>query len=142
MDLEGTLISNAISQIARPGLAEFLAGARLQFETLVMFTTVPEARFRSIAELLVRERSAPEWFADIHFVQWSGKTKDLSFVSKRIGDALLLDDYAPYVHLGQEHLWIEVPLFASPYAMSDDGLSVALGASLRALRSLRRPPGR
>jgi len=142
MDLEGTLISNAISQIARPGLAEFLAGARLQFETLVMFTTVPEARFRSIAELLVRERSAPEWFADIHFVQWSGKTKDLSFVSKRIGDALLLDDYAPYVHLGQEHLWVEVPLFASPYAMSDDGLSVASGRLLERVEELNAASGK
>ncbi|WP_423172582.1 NIF family HAD-type phosphatase [Stenotrophomonas maltophilia] len=142
MDLEGTLISNAISQIARPGLAEFLAGARRQFETLVMFTTVPEERFRNIAELLVRERSAPEWFADIHFVQWSGKTKDLSFVSKRIGDALLLDDYAPYVHLGQEHLWVEVPLFASPYAMNDDGLSVASGRLLERVEELNAASGK
>lgn len=63
------------------------------------------------------------------------KDQELSFVSERIGDALLLDDYAPYAHLGQEHLWVEAPRFCSPCAMSDDGLSVA---SWRLLEGIKR----
>ena len=40
LDLEGTLISNAVSQIPRSGLYEFLEYAQGQFDELVMFTTV------------------------------------------------------------------------------------------------------
>ncbi|MDI9271814.1 NIF family HAD-type phosphatase [Stenotrophomonas sp. PFBMAA-4] len=126
LDLEGTLISNAISQIPRPGLYRFLEDVFGHFDQLVMFTTVPEKRFRSIASLLVREGSAPAWFAELRYICWSGKTKDLLLASPRLGDALLLDDHAPYVHSGQEHLWIPIPLFGSPYPSSDDGLNVAL----------------
>jgi len=50
-DLEGTLISNAVSQIARPGLFEFLEDCRKLFPRVVMFTSVNEDRFRSIASL-------------------------------------------------------------------------------------------
>ncbi|GFF08520.1 hypothetical protein [Stenotrophomonas maltophilia] len=130
LDLEGTLISNAISQIPRPGLYRFLEEIRMLFDQLMMFTTVPEERFRSIASLLVREGSAPEWFAGLHYIHWSGKTKDLLLASPCIGDALLLDDHGPYVHPGQEHLWIQAPLFGSPYPAEDDGLSIAMGCLL------------
>jgi hypothetical protein len=125
LDLEGTLISNAISQIPRPGLFQFLESVRSQFEELVMFTTVPEPLTRSIAGLLVREGSAPEWFPQLPYVQWSGKTKDLSHVCPRLGAALLLDDHGPYVHPGQEQFWVEIPLFGSPYSDDDTGLKVA-----------------
>lgn len=126
LDLEGTLISNAISQIPRPGLLLFLGEVHARFDSLKMFTTVPEERFRSIAELLVREGSVPEWFARLPYIHWAGRTKDLRLASPRLGDALLLDDHAPYVHPGQESLWIEVPLFGSPYASEDVGLDIAL----------------
>lgn len=125
LDLEGTLISNAISQIPRPGLHQFLEDVQSQFGQLMMFTTVPEERFRSIASLLGREGSAPAWFAGLHYVQWTGKTKDLRLVAPCLGQALLLDDHGPYVHPGQEHLWVQIPLFGSPYPLDDDGLAVA-----------------
>ena len=126
LDLEGTLISNAISQIPRPGLHSFLDDVRGRFDQLMMFTTVPEERFRSIAQVLVLEGSVPEWFAQLRYINWSGGTKDLRLASARLGDALLLDDHGPYVHPGQEHLWVEIPLFGSPYPPGDDGLNVAL----------------
>jgi len=125
LDLEGTLISNAVSQIPRPGLYKFLEDVRLQFEELVLFTTVPERRARGITQLLVTEGSAPDWFAKLRYIHWSGATKDLSFVSGRVGDALLLDDHGPYVHFGQESLWVEIPLFENPYSPQDDGLLLA-----------------
>lgn len=114
LDLEGTLISNAISQIPRPGLYGFLEEIHVLFDQLMMFTTVPEDRFRSIAALLAREGSVPDWFAGLPYINGSGKTKDLRFASPNLGEALLLDDHGPYVHLGQEHLWVQVPLFGSP----------------------------
>ncbi|MDJ1521775.1 hypothetical protein MF545_06675 [Stenotrophomonas maltophilia] len=119
------MISNAISQIPRPGLYHFLVGMRSKFDQLVIFTTVPEERVRQIAELLVVEGSAPDWFAQLRYVCWSGKTKDLGYVSTCVGDALLLDDYASYVHPGQEHLWVEAPLFGAPYLPDDVGLEIA-----------------
>lgn len=125
LDLEGTLISNAISQIPRPGLHQFLEDVQSQFSQLMMFTTVSEERFRSIANLLAREGSAPDWFAGLRYVHWTGKTKDLRLVTPCLGEALLLDDHGPYVHPGQEHLWVQIPLFGSPYSHDDDGFRVA-----------------
>ncbi|HEL3240320.1 MULTISPECIES: NIF family HAD-type phosphatase [Stenotrophomonas] len=127
LDLEGTLISNAVSQIPRPGLYEFLEEVRGQFDRLVMFTTVPEARLREIMGLLVQEGSAPPWFAQLDNIAWSGATKDLAFVSPRIGEVLLVDDHGAYVHAGQEPYWIPIPLFGAPYEAGDTGLAVALG---------------
>lgn len=134
LDLEGTLISNAISQIPRPGLYQFLEAVRAHFDQLMMFTTVPEPRFRSIAALLVGEGCAPGWFADLHYIKWEGKTKDLLLASPRLGEVLLLDDHAPYIHPGQEHLCVQIPLFGSPYAADDDGLSIALERLLARVR--------
>ncbi len=60
LDLEGTLISNAVSQFPRPGLLTFLeychqnfVGVASRFDTrLVIFTAVNEVRFRSISRTL------------------------------------------------------------------------------------------
>ncbi|HEL3178990.1 TPA: hypothetical protein UME25_001094 [Stenotrophomonas maltophilia] len=125
LDLEGTLISNAVSQIPRSGLYEFLEYAQGQFDELVMFTTVDEVRFRRIAALLVSEGKVPDWFAQLAYTTWSGRTKDLTYVSPTLGEALLFDDHVAYVHPGQEPLWVEVPLFDSPYLAEDEGLLVA-----------------
>jgi hypothetical protein len=125
MDLEGTLISNAVSQIARPGLLPFLECMRIEFSQLVIFTSVPEDRARRICRLLVMDGAAPPWFAQLPYINWYGPTKDLRFVTPNARTALLLDDYASYVHPGQVEHWVQIPLFASPYAEDDDGLRVA-----------------
>lgn len=124
LDLEGTLISNAISQIPRPGLRSFLDEMRSNFDKLVLFTTVPKDRVQAIGTLLAKEGSVPAWFSGLQYIDWSGKTKDLRYVSPDLGNALLLDDHGPYVHPGQEHLWVEIPLFGSPYPPDDNGLEV------------------
>jgi len=46
-------------------------------------------------------------------------------VSPTLGKALLFDDHAAYIHSGQELLWVEVPMFGSPYPPEDDGLQIA-----------------
>lgn len=55
LDLEGTLISNAVSQLPRPFLKDFLDGCEVLFERIAMYTSVPESTFRTIAALLVSE---------------------------------------------------------------------------------------
>jgi len=127
LDLEGTLISNAMSQIPRPGLAAFLTRCEQLFERIVVVTTVREPLFREIAQFLVEEGCAPSWFASVEYVNWSGATKDLSVIPGiQAQQALLVDDYEVYVHPGQEGQWVRVDLFESPYSESDRGLASVL----------------
>lgn len=127
LDLEGTLISNAMSQIPRPGLAEFLIRCAELFPRVVMFTTVKEERFRNIARLLVEENVAPTWFADMEYVAWHGETKDLRFVpGVDPHQVLLVDDFEKYVHPGQEAQWLQVEHFDHPYSSADSGLAKML----------------
>ena len=127
LDLEGTLISNAMSQIPRPGLHAFLMRCSELFPRIVMFTTVKEDRFRVIARLLVSEGVAPAWFADVEYVHWHGETKNLAFVpDASVESTLLVDDFEKYVHPGQERQWLQIEYFDYPYASSDTGLSAML----------------
>lgn len=127
LDLEGTLISNAMSQIPRPGLFEFLSKCRELFPRLVMFTTIKELQFRNIAKLLVSEGVAPDWFAQIEYVTWQGETKDLNFIPGiSPQEALLVDDYEKYVHPGQESRWLQIECFEPPYKATDTGLKKML----------------
>jgi len=127
LDLEGTLISNAVSQIARPGLFDFLEDCRKLFPRIVIFTSVNEERFRSIATLLITEGYAPNWFAEIEYISWSGETKNLIFVDGVLPEEILLvDDYEKYIHPGQESQWIKAPQFDYPYSDDDLGLREVL----------------
>lgn len=127
LDLEGTLISNAASQIPRPGLNEFLIQCHAIFPRIVMYTTVSEARFRPIAELLVDEGQAPSWFAQIEYVRWTGTTKDLVRIrGAMVQQCLLVDDFEGYIHPGQRSQWVRIDCFEHPYELSDRGLSRAL----------------
>ena len=127
LDLEGTLISNAISQIPRPGLSNFLISCRALFPRIVLYTTVSEVRFRAIARLLVSEGAAPDWFAELEVVYWIGKTKDLALISgAALEDCLLVDDFEGYVHPGQRKQWVGVACFGHPYVTSDRELENAL----------------
>lgn len=126
LDLEGTLISNAVSQIPRPDLFGFLEQVGAGFERVVAFTTVKEPLFRQIAQRLVDEGVVPHWFAGIDYVRWSGPYKDLAFVSSTPGQVLIVDDHVDYIVPDQQQWWIAIPQFEYPYVSSDDGLSFAL----------------
>jgi hypothetical protein len=90
LDLEGTLISNAVSQFFRPGLFTFLeychqnfVGLASRFENrLVIFTAVNEVRFRSIARRLAEAQDVPAWFVDLEYINLHSTYKDLSFIPK------------------------------------------------------------
>jgi len=135
LDLEGTLISNAMSQIPRPGLHEFLIRCREMFGRVVIYTAIAEPRFRTIAALLANEKAVPAWFADIEYVHWNGETKDLGRIQGVApADALLVDDLREYVHAGQEAQWVPAPPFVAPYPETDSGLNTVLAELERRLR--------
>jgi hypothetical protein len=124
LDLEGTLISNAMSQFPRPGLYEFLEFCRNHFERMVIFTAVSEERTRMIARTLEENGEVPAWFSDsLEYVTWSGQYKDLKFVEGiNIQEVLLLDDQEAYIHPEQKQQWLPVKEYQAPYAEEDDEL--------------------
>ncbi|PKG73073.1 hypothetical protein CXF86_19550 [Shewanella sp. GutCb] len=126
LDLEGTLISNAMSQLPRPGLFEFLSTVKKAFPRVVMFTTISESKFRSIANLLVKEGTAPEWFYEIEYINWDGTYKDLSLIPRgNISSTLILDDFVGYIHPEQHENWIEIENYGQPYDQTDRALEEA-----------------
>ncbi len=132
LDLEGTLISNAMSQIPRPGLHSFLDECRALSPHVVLFTYVRPLRVREIIAGLVADSLAPEWFIAVECVEWDGATKDLRFIRDcHVESAVLVDDLAAYVHPGQELNWVPAPPFEAPYPEDDRGLEAVL-------RELRR----
>lgn len=127
LDLEGTLISNAVSQIPRPGLHAFLTACAEHFPRVVMFTAVREEKFREIARLLVEEGVAPGWFLGIEYIQWNGPTKDLSFIANADpARCRLVDDIASYVHPEQQDQWIRIQTYDHPYPDDDAELARVL----------------
>lgn len=136
LDLEGTLISTAVSQFPRPHLKHFLERCHGLFERLVVFTTVSEPRFRTIGTTLVAEGAVPGWFQEIEYVHWSGPTKDLAFIPLcEAREALLVDDLEAYVHPGQLDRWVWIKQFEPPYGEHDTELLRVLAELEVRLRS-------
>ena len=128
LDLEGTLISNAVSQFPRPGLFAFLEFCRDRVPHLVIYTAVSETRFRDVSRRLVDEGSAPEWFAKLPHLQCTGQYKDLRLIEgAEISTTLLLDDLESYVHPEQREQWIRIAPFEAPYTDEDRELVRVMG---------------
>lgn len=135
LDLEGTLISNAVSQIPRPGLREFLAFCFERFERVVIFSAVSRPRVEAVLRQLDADGALPQGVSQaLDIVDWSGPYKDLRFIEgtspKR---ALLVDDLASYVHPDQRDRWIPIPPFVSPYPDDDNALEALREALVQAL---------
>jgi NLI interacting factor-like phosphatase len=135
LDLEGTLISNAVSQFPRPGLFTFLeychqnfVGVASRFETrLVIFTAVNEVRFRSISRTLAEAGDVPDWFVDLEYINWHGTYKDLSFIPDgTIDRTILIDDRIEYIHPDQKDRWLEIPGYEYPYLDDDRELDIMI----------------
>ena len=141
LDLEGTLISSAVSQIPRPGLSQFLDGCRSLATRVVIFTAVGEDRFRAIAELLVTDGFAPPWFSQIDYVRWSGRYKDLTpLMNDHRGNVVLVDDHEDYVHPDQREHWIPIAPF-DPLSSDSELVRVLAELQMRAASGLpRRSP--
>ncbi len=124
LDLEGTLISNAVSQFPRPGLYEFLEFCHSRFEQVVVYTAVREELCRKIFELLVAEHVAPPWLSQVPCVRWNLRVKDLNNVPNTTLDrCLLVDDNPDYVAENQRKQWLQIAKFESPYPDTDRELA-------------------
>jgi len=123
LDLEGTLISNAVSAFPRPGLYDFLSFCWVTFDHLVVFTSVPETTAKRIMGILSAEGSAPAWFADLDvFTCERLMQKDLDRIGQP-GDVWLVDDQEAYVPPDQKGQWIPVREFMPPFTQADEELA-------------------
>lgn len=114
LDLEWTLITDAKTGWPRPGLYNFLEACKDLFNRIVIYTAAPEELFRKVARDLVEwQKKAPAWFADLEYIQWPRKGyKDLSRIpGVEPHQALIVDDYRPYIHPEQLFQWV----FIHPY---------------------------
>lgn len=113
LDLEGTIIKDQIDPQPRPGLYDFLEVLPWIFTRIVMMTTVPESKFREIAQNLVAQEVAPPWFAQVEYVIWPQPYKDLLQIPGVTdpAEALLVDDYEGYVHPDQRERWLRIETF-------------------------------
>ncbi|QFS88946.1 MULTISPECIES: NIF family HAD-type phosphatase [unclassified Marinobacter] len=123
LDLEGTLISNAISQIPRPGLYPFLEAVSEACD-LMLYTSVSSERVNVIRNLLVEEGVAPVWFPDLAVLHPTGTIKDKARCGR--SDALLLDDQAAVIAPGEEYWWVPIAEYLPPYSDYDYELVKAL----------------
>jgi hypothetical protein len=130
LDLERTLIDNALSGRPRPGLREFLEFCDERFGRVVIYTTVEEADAREVlADLTARGFVPPTLFDRLEFVGWSGEYKDLTFVpGTSLAEVVLVDDDAGWVRPDQRGQWVQV-------AAWDSGSDVELSRVLAVLES-------
>jgi hypothetical protein len=110
LDLERTLIDNALSGRPRPGLFEFLTFCNVTFSRVAVFTTVEEGVAREVlADLADRGHVPPELFTRLEFVEWSGEYKDLAFVANATpSEVVLVDDDSGWVRPDQKGQWITI----------------------------------
>lgn len=109
LDLEGVLVSNAMSALPRPGLRRFLDFCLARFQRVALFTAVHPTRARQVITSLATMGDTPSSFKDIEIVKWQGAYKDLTYLNiLDINRARLIDDQESYVHPDQKRLWIPI----------------------------------
>lgn len=123
LDLEGTLISNAVSQIPRPGLFQFLEQVA-DLCDLMLYTSVSFERVEGIRNLLVEEDVVPVWFRDIPVIRPKNTLKPKVACGRQ--DALLLDDQSGVIVAGEEDWLVAIPEYLPPYSDNDLALNRAL----------------
>ena len=122
LDLEGTLISNAMSQIVRPHLKIFLEEVNVKFDKIVIYTAVSEEKYNEILSLLLKEQSVSDWFEDVEYIKWSGKHKDLNYICNEIDNVFIVDDCEDYILPEQKLQWIRINQYEYPYSNEDNEL--------------------
>ena len=119
LKLEGSFISNALSQFPRPGLWAFLDYCVKRFDRLVLFTCVNEERVRNIWNTLESEGRNPMEIIDIEIVQSQGRHKDLNYLDISPVNALLVDDQEAHIEPEQKANWVDIKCRDYPYERGD-----------------------
>jgi acetylornithine deacetylase/succinyl-diaminopimelate desuccinylase-like protein len=128
LDLEGTLISNAVSQIPRPGLREFLEEVKTLAD-VILYTSVSPKRTEEIKKLLVSEGCAPGWFLSLEVIHPEATIKFKHRVPRysEYQRVFLVDDQIEVIAKDEKDWWVPVGEYVSPYPPDDCELaSVAL----------------
>lgn len=110
LDLEQTLVDDALSGHPRPGLREFLSFCHERFGRVAIFSTVEEADAREVFADLADSGRAPAELVDrLEYVAWCGEYKDLAFVAGAWpGEVILVDDDAGWIRPDQRDRWVPV----------------------------------
>ena len=122
LDLERTLIDDALRCRPRPGLHAFLAFCDERFERVAIFTTVEEAEAREVIEgLALRDYLSSRLLARLEHVDWCGEYKDLRFEpNATLDDVVLVDDDAGWIRPDQRDRWVPIEAWDGGH---DDELS-------------------
>ena len=90
LDLEASLIDNAISGAPRPGLHTFIEFCIENFDRIALLTTVEESDARDVLYSLADSGAIPEEFTAVEYIHWQGQYKDcLLYTSPSPRDATL-----------------------------------------------------
>lgn len=110
LDLERTLIDDALSGCPRPGLFEFVQFCLERFERVVLFTTVEEADALEVLNQLADHGAIPPGLLDVlQYLDWTGEFKDIAFVPGALpGQVLLVDDDSGWIRPDQSDSWVPV----------------------------------
>ena len=133
LDLEGTLISNIVSQSPRPHLKEFLQFCQDSDFCTVLYTACDTHSARDALMRLERYGHIPRIMGMMPIVKWNKFTgptrnpKNLQHAQKmypgsRLHKCYLVDDISAFVAIGQQDQWIPVLPFNLPYSRDDTEL--------------------
>ncbi len=116
LDLERTLISDAMNREPRPGLYDFLRFCTQRFERVVLFTSVNRAQaFAALNELREQGHVPAEFIDKVEYIVWDSKYKDLrNIAGASVEEVLFVDDDAGWVLPGQEAQYIPIAEY-DPY---------------------------
>ena len=121
LDLERTLISDALHREPRPGLRDFLLFCCERFERVVLFTSVNKKNALAALQECAESGHVPQEFLNkVEYIDWDGKYKDLGFVpTVHVKEILFIDDDGGWVQPGQEAQWIGIAEY-DPYLVQGE----------------------
>lgn len=128
VDLEGTLVSNAVSAFARPGLGAFLGWASTRFAEVVLYTAVRTERAEAVLDAVVELDDIPSSVLPARVITQVDRCKRLHRVADDDWAVLLVDDQAGAVCPAEVDRWIRIEEWSAPYARDDAGLRAARAA--------------
>ena len=109
LDLEASLIDNAISGMPRPGLHMFIEFCIENFDRIALLTTVDEPDARDVLYSLADSGAIPEEFTTVEYIHWQGQYKDLGCAKDISTDEILfVDDDENWIHPDQTNQWIAI----------------------------------
>ena len=119
LDLEGTLITSAVSIIPRPGLYDFLEYCNNKFDEIVVMTAISLDRFKEVKNTLLNFQEVPQWFEYVQYINYSdkpesnyGEYKDLQCVPNwKEKEIIIIDDMESYIRPEQKDRWIPITTY-------------------------------